>query len=100
MKFIKKPVVVNAVQWNGFCDYDERKDPSYYAVGHGERRNVDCGYCGGDAQDHGWIKTLEGGHVVCPGDWIVTGIEGEMYPCKNNIFMATYEPVPAERAED
>ena len=40
---------------------------------------------------HGWIATLEGGHIVCPGDWIITGVKGEMYPCKPDIFEATYE---------
>jgi hypothetical protein len=42
-------------------------------------------------QDHGWIDTLEGGHIVCPGDWIITGVVGELYPCKPDIFEATYE---------
>jgi hypothetical protein len=42
---------------------------------------------------HGWIDTLEGGHIVCVGDWVITGIAGERYPCKPAIFEATYEPV-------
>lgn len=41
---------------------------------------------------HGWIDTLDGGHIVCPGDWIITGVQGEFYPCKPGIFNATYEP--------
>ena len=40
-----------------------------------------------------WIETLEGGHVVRPGDWIITGIKGERYPCRPDIFEATYERV-------
>jgi hypothetical protein len=43
--------------------------------------------------DHGWIDTLEGGHIVCPGDFIITGVKGERYPCKPDIFAATYEEV-------
>lgn len=43
--------------------------------------------------NHGWIDTLEGGHVVCPGDWIIRGIKGENYPCKPDIFAETYELV-------
>jgi len=39
------------------------------------------------------IKTLEGEMAANPGDWIVTGIKGETYPCRNDIFRATYEPV-------
>ncbi len=38
-----------------------------------------------------WIATLEGGHVVTPGDWIITGVRGEKYPCKPDIFEETYE---------
>jgi hypothetical protein len=45
--------------------------------------------------DHGWIDTLEGGHIVCPGDWIITGVKGERYPCKPDVFAMTYEPAPA-----
>lgn len=49
--------------------------------------------CGHTMHNHGWIDTKEGGHVVCPGDWIITGVKGEVYPCKPDIFAATYEPV-------
>jgi hypothetical protein len=52
-----------------------------------------CAYCGKPMHDHGWIETLEGGHIVCPGDWIITGVKGEHYPCKPDIFAATYEAV-------
>jgi hypothetical protein len=40
-----------------------------------------------------WVGTLEGGHLVSPGDWIITGVRGEKYPCKPDIFKATYEAV-------
>lgn len=40
-----------------------------------------------------WIETFEGGHIVTPGDWIATGIQGEHWPIKPDIFAATYEPV-------
>lgn len=46
---------------------------------------------------HGWIDTKEGGHIVCPGDFIITGIAGERYPCKPAIFAATYEAVLPEK---
>jgi hypothetical protein len=39
------------------------------------------------------IKTLEGTMMVSVGDWIIKGIKGELYPCKPDIFDATYEPV-------
>lgn len=45
------------------------------------------------------IDTLEQGHRVCPGDWIITGVKGDRYPCKPDIFAATYEPADAPLAE-
>lgn len=38
-----------------------------------------------------WCPTLEGGHVVTPGDWIATGIQGEHWPIKADVFAASYE---------
>ena len=49
-----------------------------------------CRKCQKLMRVHGWIDTLEGGHVVCPGDWIITGVKGERYPCKPDIFEETY----------
>ena len=40
-----------------------------------------------------WIDTLEGRMEASVGDWIIKGIEGEFYPCKNNIFIKTYQEV-------
>lgn len=45
------------------------------------------------------ITTLEGIMRADPGDWIITGIKGERYPCKPDIFEATYEPVEADHAD-
>ena len=87
MKFRKKPVVIDATEWNTHGDVrgvEKYDDPT------GEWF---CGYCGGRDEIHGWIDTREGGHIVCPGDWIITGVAGEVYPCKPAIFEATYEPV-------
>lgn len=39
------------------------------------------------------IETLEGVMTVTPGDWIITGVKGERYPCRPDIFAMTYEPV-------
>ena len=50
-----------------------------------------CKHCGDIMHNHGWIDTLEGGHIVCPADWIITGVQGEHYPCKPDIFALTYE---------
>lgn len=53
----------------------------------GPHRNPDCNAL---MDEHGWIDTPEGGHVVCPSDWIITGVAGERYPCKDSIFVQTY----------
>jgi len=45
------------------------------------------------------IKALEGWHVIENGDWIVTGVAGERYPMKDDVFWMTYEPVDPEREE-
>ena len=45
-----------------------------------------CKHCGCVMHDHGWIDTLEGGHIVCPGDWIITGVKGKRWPVKPDIF--------------
>lgn len=101
MKFKKRPVVIDACRWfkNGDhpCDgpvgreglvvrYFRSPDPRY----DGDDTHDACGLTW---HDHGWIDTLEGGHIVCPGDWVITGIDGEHYPCKDTIFRATYEIV-------
>ena len=51
-----------------------------------------CKHCGLVLHIHGWIDTKEGGHIVCPGDMIITGVAGERYPCKPDIFRETYVP--------
>lgn len=50
-----------------------------------------CTWCDKARHVHGWIDTMEGGHIVCPSDWIMTGTEGEHWPVKNKIFHDTYE---------
>jgi hypothetical protein len=76
-KYRKKPVVIEAVQYDGtfpmeFLRYDER----VFSDGGN-------GIC---------IKTLEGVMTARPGDWIIRGMKDELYPCKPDIFEATYEP--------
>ena len=44
-------------------------------------------------ETHGKIVTLEGTMRACVGDWIITGVAGERYPCKPEVFSATYEPM-------
>jgi hypothetical protein len=78
MKYRKKPVVIEAVQWNGE-NYDEMRA----FVGHA----ADIGL------DYVWITTLEGTMQASKGDYVIKGVQGEFYPCKPDIFEATYERV-------
>jgi hypothetical protein len=85
-KFRKKPVIIDAVQWFKPGDHPavlNGKGPVKWPDGTIKVAGKDCGF----------IDTLEGGHIVTPGDWIITGVQGEHYPCKPDIFEATYEPV-------
>ena len=111
MKFRKKPVVIEAIRWQKNGDHpqddcfrpfeDTGKIPTtaregaivrYYRTPTMDGQTP-CKHCGIIMHHHGWIDTLEGGHIVCPGDWIITGVKGEFYPCKPDIFDATYEAV-------
>lgn len=83
MKFRKKPVVIEAIQWLG-TNADEVFD-----------------FCGGIGNPHMFwghdkglkLHTLEGPLSASAGDWIIKGVKGEFYPCKPDIFEATYERV-------
>lgn len=98
MKYRKKPVVIEAHRW--YKNGDHPNDGPSHAEGKVVRYFRHPNYPGDAVHDscghmwnyHGWIDTLEGGHTVCPGDWIITGVQGEVYPCKPDIFEATYEP--------
>ena len=95
-KYRKKPVVIDAIQWYGhnrFTVISDVKEYDPYA-----EQGENCRICCKSMKEHGWIATLEGGHIVCPNDWIITGIQGEKYPCKPDIFEATYDPVEATNA--
>ena len=83
MKFRKKPVVIEAVQW--FKDGDH---PAVTRLMLGDGVSDTW-----TESEKGWICTLEGGHIVTPGDYIITGVVGETYPCKPDIFELTYEPM-------
>lgn len=119
--FIKKPIPIEAHQWfaNGDhpLDYAEPKEgfelgelvtfsPEHQRSEQWEGQVVRyyrsprldgqdaCKHCGQIMHIHGWIDTLEGGHIVCPSDWIITGVRGERYPIKDAIFKETYAPAP------
>lgn len=82
-KFAKKPVVIEATQWFSLGDHPAVTDlPDWHPL---QTDSLNPG-------ELGFVATLEGGHVVTPGDWIITGVRGEHYACKPDIFAETYEP--------
>lgn len=99
MKHRKKPVVIEAVQltwenWNEMCEHA--------GVGPGKDQPNRI-YLDADDYIHDQppnddaklglrIPTLEGVMIGTEGDWIIKGVQGEIYPCKPDIFEATYEP--------
>jgi len=98
MKYRKKQVVIEANQWFKNGDHPEDNCETLIATGmvdlpkgtkffsegqvvryyrHPQMDGQEpCKYCGVIMHDHGWIDTLEGGHIVCPGDFVVTGVKG------------------------
>lgn len=83
-KYRKKPVVIEAIQWDG--------SPAAlaWAIEHGGDRGIQVPYpCPPGASLK--IRTLEGVMTANPGDWIIQGVAGELYPCKAEIFAQTYE---------
>ena len=85
MKFRKKPVVVEAWQLD-FGYWRQKPDWLLRAV------NTGRAWVQGGPEPYLTIRTLEGDHRANPGDWVIRGIKGELYPCKPDIFAATYEP--------
>lgn len=77
-KFRKKSVIIEAEQWFPGVKIDGViGNPSNNPMLYGQY----------------FVETLEGMMRVRPGDWVITGVQGEKYPCKPDIFEATYEPV-------
>lgn len=95
-KFRKKPVVIEAFQITKGRPWPAAEWPTWLQVAwcmEGEGRGslfADRDRPGGD---HLCIGTLEGPLCVSWNDWIIQGVQGELYPCKPDIFEATYEPV-------
>jgi hypothetical protein len=98
-RFRKKPVVIRAIKlswenWNDICDFmgvgllEEGKPEGCYVDddGHPTNHSNRLGIS---------IPTLEGVMIGVEGDWIIEGVAGEFYPCRDQIFWATYERADA-----
>lgn len=79
MKFRKKPVTVEAIQWTGDNEME------IYDFSNGKVLHI-------AESTKMLVPTLEGDMQASVGDWIIRGVQGEYYPCKPDIFAATYEP--------
>ena len=98
MKFRKKPVVVEAFQFTAGRRLDNSEWPSWLNGAWQKESDVAGSFfCAPDGGEDVFIMTLEGVHKVTPGDFIIQGIKGELYPCKPDIFAATYDPLEEER---
>jgi len=97
-KFRKKPVVIEAITFNQFIEYGKKNGGnivngmpwSFLYNGHPVTHETDTRYI---------IPTLEGSHNFTPEDMLITGVNGEIYPCKIEIFEKTYEMVEADICE-
>ena len=106
MWFTKKPVTIQAIQWTG----DNLREVIAFTdgpPGPPDTRTTHAGmaweaYTDLVARDGLKIYTLEGKMLASPGDWIIRGVKGEYYPCKDEIFRLTYAAAsptpPAEQA--
>ena len=87
MKYRKKPVVIEAIKYEGVESIPKAKEFV------GKDFVIGSSYYNG--KSYGWavvgIETLEGRMNISKGDYIIKGVQGEFYPCKPDIFEATYE---------
>lgn len=86
-KFRKKPIVIEAVEWTGEKD---AADAILMLADDKEDEDASILFCDDGSLE---IPTLEGEMRADPGDWIIKGVRGELYPCKPEIFEETYEAV-------
>jgi hypothetical protein len=97
-KYRKRPVEVEAMQWDGSRESIDAicrwaNDP---LLVHGDEPVVSYVYQGEDDVQDVIVWTLNGDVGLDPGEWVVRGVQGEFYPCKPDIFDATYEPIPVQ----
>ena len=95
MKYRKKPVVVEAFQYDGDM---KNRDGRWY-VPEWAQKAFENGVMFYDSLTSDsppcelFIRTLEGIHHVSVDDFVIQGVQGELYPCKPDIFLKTYKPV-------
>lgn len=90
-KYRKKPVVIEAFRWTG--DSNQAKYPGWLVNKMRLGQVNITKNCTADLKHGLEIETLEGKMIAMPRDYIIKGIQGEVYPCKPDIFEQTYELV-------
>lgn len=93
MKYRKKPVVIEAFQYDGDL---ENKDGFYVPKWAESALKNNVMFFGSEEDGPPcelYIRTLEGVVHVSVGDFVIKGVQGELYPCKPEIFAQTYEEV-------
>lgn len=88
-QYRKKPVVIEAIQYTGHNDWDITQWAGKQIIPSPVLEPTDYNPTGAYLQIH----TLEGVMTAIVGDYIIKGFKGEFYPCKPDIFEATYEPI-------
>ena len=103
MQFVKKPVVIEARQFTAQTDLSLLLQ---WVLDHGGTAKISMTTRNHNSEHpYGFdyptiaINTLEGQMLASVGDWIIKGVQGEFYPCKPDVFEATYSPVPANHME-
>jgi len=90
MKYRKKPVVIEAVQYV-WSEPKKTKEEAQDDIADFMDWNIKI------VGDSIMIPTLEGEMQARPGDWIIKGVKGEFYPCKPDIFETTYEALETDQ---
>ena len=94
MKFRKKPVVIEAFQMTKKRRWDNSEWPTWLHIAWNKMQGEEGAlFISGKNGEDLSITTLEGDHKVTWDDYIIQGIKGELYSCKPDIFLQTYEPV-------
>ena len=94
-QYQKRPTVVKAIRFDGTKEMADYINQETGKIDH----VIEVGKPDGDIEYRAVIKTYEGDMTACPGDYIIIGIEGEIYPCKSNIFEKIYQEVIDERCK-
>lgn len=87
-RYRSNPIFVEAVQWWAHGDHPAVTQKPGQTVTYNR-----CLLCGHPGCKHGWLEAVDGGRIICPGDYIIVNAQGEYRSCKPKIFESLYEEV-------